>query len=366
MTEREQEPDPFAFLDNEEDNRPEISVEAYDKIDRWRAELDRTPKIDKRAVFERAATDLSLEAEFERNLRAVQAIRDAVYFLGRDHAGLDDDDIQFIMAGTQAKAEGPTNGHAIEDAPFGFGSDANDIGGAKSEASENEPPPELDPHDPMRSARALVSGRFTDKEQRRLLHYHRGAFYRFGGGCYRSASPETMRATVWKFLESAVIDKKEKPAFKPTQDRVNNVAAALAAVCHLDEKIDPPAWLNGHDLNATELLPVANGLLHLPTGKLIATTPAYFGLTASDVVFNPTAPIPEKWLHFLRELWGDDKEAVATLQMVWLCSVVRHIATKNLARRRAQARRKGHDCSCTYCAYRSRQHGGANARRATN
>src|SRR5215469_5305480 len=76
---------------------PEISVEAYEKIDRWRDKLDQTAKLNKRNVYERAAADLFLEAEHERNLSAVQAITDAIYFLGRDHTGLCDDDIQYIM-----------------------------------------------------------------------------------------------------------------------------------------------------------------------------------------------------------------------------------------------------------------------------
>jgi len=88
---------------------PEISVEAYEKIDRWRDKLDQTAKLNKRKVYERAAADLFLEAEHERNLGAVQAITDAIYFLGRDHTGLCDDDIQYIMDGAKAKAERPIN-----------------------------------------------------------------------------------------------------------------------------------------------------------------------------------------------------------------------------------------------------------------
>src|SRR5215472_4166642 len=91
---------------------PEIRVEAYDKIDYWRDKLDQTAKLDKRNTYERAAADLFLEAEYERDLRAVRAIDDAVYGLGRDHTGLGDDDIQFIMDGAKAKAERPINGRA--------------------------------------------------------------------------------------------------------------------------------------------------------------------------------------------------------------------------------------------------------------
>jgi hypothetical protein len=95
----------------DDDGLPEIRVEAYDKIDHWRDRLDQTAKLKKRDVFERAAADLFLEAEYERDLGAVQAISDAVYFLGRDYAGLCDDDIQYVMVGAKAKAE-QLNGRA--------------------------------------------------------------------------------------------------------------------------------------------------------------------------------------------------------------------------------------------------------------
>jgi hypothetical protein len=91
---------------------PEISVLAYEKIDRWRDKLDQTPKLNKYYVFECAAADLFLEAAYERNLGAVQAITDAIYVLGRDHAGLDDDNIQDIMDSAKAKAERPINDRA--------------------------------------------------------------------------------------------------------------------------------------------------------------------------------------------------------------------------------------------------------------
>jgi hypothetical protein len=98
---------------------PEIRVEAYDKIDHWRDKLDQAAKLKKRDVFERAAADLFLEAEHERDLRAVQAITDAVYFLGRDHAGLCDDDIQYVMASAKTKAEcRPTSSNPLNNFPL--------------------------------------------------------------------------------------------------------------------------------------------------------------------------------------------------------------------------------------------------------
>ena len=98
-----------------DDDLPEIRVEAYDKIDQWRVKLNETEKLKKRDVFERAAADLFLEAEYERDLRAVQAITDAIYILGRDYTGLDDDSIQFVMVGVRSVAERPTSGRSVID-----------------------------------------------------------------------------------------------------------------------------------------------------------------------------------------------------------------------------------------------------------
>src|SRR5215472_8865075 len=114
---------------------PEISVLAYEKIDRWRDKLDQAPKLNKRTVYERAAADLFLEAQYERSLGAVQAITDAIYVLGRDHTGLSDDDIQHIMVGAKAKAEWP-NGNPLDDFPL-----LRDAGEPTAARSTDEPPP---------------------------------------------------------------------------------------------------------------------------------------------------------------------------------------------------------------------------------
>jgi putative DNA primase/helicase len=175
----------------------------------------------------------------------------------------------------------------------------------------------LDPRDPMGIARALVAARFTN-DGYRLLHRHRGAFWQYQASHYVLADQETMRATIWQFLEGSQRrggNGKTVP-FKPTQAQISNTIDALIAVVNLDSRIDPPAWIVGtNDLPpAAELVPVGNGLLHLPSGDLYPPTPSYFGLAASEVDFDPDAPEPKHWLAFLHELFGDDIEAIETLQ----------------------------------------------------
>src|SRR5262249_39790105 len=90
---------------------------------------------------------------------------------------------------------------------------------------------------------------------------------------------------------------------------------ALASRCNLDSRIDPPHWLDhAEQPDAKEFLPVTNGLLHLPTRRLFPAMPTYFGLNASDVVFDHDAPEPKQWLRFLHDLFGDDHDTITSLQ----------------------------------------------------
>jgi putative DNA primase/helicase len=119
----------------------------------------------------------------------------------------------------------------------------------------------LDPRNPMATARALVAARFTD-DGHRLLHHHRGAFWLWQSNHYALAASERIRTAAWTFMETArrIVEKKSVP-FKPGSAIVSGVLDAMAAVCHLDGGIEPPAWLDPDDHPAaTEMFPVANGL----------------------------------------------------------------------------------------------------------
>jgi putative DNA primase/helicase len=59
---------------------------------------------------------------------------------------------------------------------------------------------------------------------------------------------------------------------------------------------------------------VRNGLLHLPSGELHPATPDFFGLHATDVAFDRSAPEPAEWLAFLRERWPGVAESIDALQ----------------------------------------------------
>ena len=179
----------------------------------------------------------------------------------------------------------------------------------------------LDPQDPMSSARALIVSRYTNEPGERTVHYYRGDFWEHTGSCYQILSDEEVRSEVWRFLDQAERmlgtpdGKVKKAAFNPNHSRVANVCEALAAICQLDSRLEAPFWLAEQSAPpAGELMAVANGLLHVPTGTLYRSTANFFGQSTSGVVFNASAPEPKLWLNFLREVFGTDNEAVEALQ----------------------------------------------------
>ncbi len=150
----------------------------------------------------------------------------------------------------------------------------------------------LDPRDPLPSARTLVETRYTRNGQD-TLHYHAGMFYAWSGTCYPALDDATIRAEVWHFLENAkrYIKKNKVVPFQPNRAKVGDVLDAVRAVSNLPASVSAPAWLGNAAATAPspkELLPCANGILHLPTLELEPPTPAFFTHNALD--FAPILP----------------------------------------------------------------------------
>ncbi len=185
--------------------------------------------------------------------------------------------------------------------------------------------PVLDPREPLRSAQMFLVQHYATLSGRRTLHFHNGQFYRWGGTCYSPAEAQALKAEVYAFLDRAErrtkatgsAEAKVAP-FRPTQATVNEVLEALKAVAHLPDTLSSPVWLDlRHSPSAADVVPCANGLLHLPALELLPHTPALFNVNALDFGYAPDALAPIEWTRFLAELWPDDPGAIDTLQEVF-------------------------------------------------
>jgi putative DNA primase/helicase len=83
-----------------------------------------------------------------------------------------------------------------------------------------------------------------------------------------------------------------------------------------------PSWIGPKvDWKPTEVLPMKNGLLHLPSlldgadsDSMRPTTPLFFSLYGLSYPYDPSASLPQRWFEFLDQLWPNDPESIDVLQ----------------------------------------------------
>ncbi|HZL95433.1 MAG TPA: phage/plasmid primase, P4 family, partial [Vicinamibacterales bacterium] len=198
----------------------------------------------------------------------------------------------------------------------------------KDQAGFGAPPPYdagplvLDPNDPLPSARLFVAQRHNIDGVLTLRHQG-GVFYAYAedASAYYERDEPAVRSGVYGFLEPVKRPSKQADAllpFQPTQSKVNNVLDALRAVCNLPVAFAAPNWIADHPgFNPLDMLACRNGLLHIPSRTLHASTPNFFTLNGIDFDYAPAAPSPAAWLAFLNQLWPDDDESRETLQEIF-------------------------------------------------
>jgi putative DNA primase/helicase len=153
------------------------------------------------------------------------------------------------------------------------------------------------------------------------LRHWRGGWMRWHQRCWTEDEERAIRAWLYETLDGVGywhVDPKTKAEeirpWRPNRRKIADVLDALAAITHLSESIDPPAWLEQSPVPAGEVVACTNGLLHVGTRKLHPLTPLYFNRVAVPFDWDPAAPIPARWLKFLNQLWPDDPDSIAALQ----------------------------------------------------
>lgn len=182
----------------------------------------------------------------------------------------------------------------------------------------------LDPADPVPSARAFINQTYTAHNDATLKHLA-GAFYAYDPevSAYRELDESTLRAGIYAMLETCQRKARGSKGgasdgllpFQPNKAKVDNVVDALRALTSLPTGMVFPCWLrDGRGLDPWDLMACQNGLLHVPTRTLYPPTPTFFTLQGLGFPYDAGAPEPRVWTQFLQELWGDDPEAIQTLQ----------------------------------------------------
>lgn len=117
-------------------------------------------------------------------------------------------------------------------------------------------------------------------------------------------------AAVW---QKRVSNKVVTVPWMPNRSSVGEVLKALEGLTVLPAETEAPIWLDGRG-DPDPLVSCRNGLLNIETRELHAHEPDWFNLVAIPFDYDPEAPAPTRWLHFLDQLWPGDPASIAALQ----------------------------------------------------
>ncbi|MEP9397620.1 phage/plasmid primase, P4 family [Mesorhizobium sp. KR2-14] len=151
-----------------------------------------------------------------------------------------------------------------------------------------------------------------------LMHTN-GEWLDYNGSSYQEVEEATIKAETYRLVANAVernSQGEDKP-FQANKKSIADILDALQAQTHRPrDSYFPPCWLHGEGPPPGEILACANGLVHLPTGELLAPTPAFYTRNALAFPYDRDAPPPERWLEILGNYWPNSSAAIATLQEI--------------------------------------------------
>jgi putative DNA primase/helicase len=197
------------------------------------------------------------------------------------------------------------------------------------------------PLDPFRLARAYLKGQ--------QLRFWDDRFWLWSGRGYCELEPGRLNADIATLAKRAadeanvaavVVWQQEReltavkrpvgrPSIKPaarlvTRTVVADAVAALQGLVRLELPEGSPAWIGGDDQEcrppAAELLPLANGLLHLKPDaegrfRLLPHTPHFFSTRKTLLYpYEPAAAACPAWTKYCDSQWGDDPDTVQLLE----------------------------------------------------
>jgi hypothetical protein len=186
-------------------------------------------------------------------------------------------------------------------------------------ASDPEPPTagqlriRADGVDPRDTIRQYLELQRVDGASRLVLW--RDAWWLWADGRYINQSTSDIQSNFVRHVNDQLSMLQTK--------HIANFMAQLKAQAAIPSTIKSPSWLGipPKQWSPTEIIACCNQIVHLPTlvsggNYSIPATPRLFTPAALEFDFDPNAPRPERWLHFLDDLWPDDRQAIETLQEI--------------------------------------------------
>lgn len=180
----------------------------------------------------------------------------------------------------------------------------------------------LSPTRTLPTARRYVD-EFHGHPDGRTLHAYGGQLMAWSHNRYRPVEDGIVRQRLQGWLDTALrhvrnprTGEVELVGFESNPSTVNQALESIRALVHLPVTTVGPAWLDGGEGRppACELLACRSMTLHVPTGRVLAPTPALFTTNALEFDYEADPEPPERWIKFLEQVFGEDLEAVSLLQ----------------------------------------------------
>lgn len=181
----------------------------------------------------------------------------------------------------------------------------------------------LSPRRTLPTAQAYIR-EFHHHADARTLHGYGGLLMGWRGNRYGQVEEESVKQRLQPWLHGAlryVVNKHtgevELADFESNPTTVKQALDTIRSFVHLPASTVSPSWLDDRSKSrppALEILPCRTLNLHIPTGRVLAPSPALFTINALDFDYEPDPEPPERWVKFLEQLFGDDLESVDLLQ----------------------------------------------------
>lgn len=182
------------------------------------------------------------------------------------------------------------------------------------------PPPE----DPARVAKYMVKAQHSTRDGERTIARWRGTWLTWTGTHWEQVSDADMRARLWSFTDGTYYEKVDgrngdvtTVRWAPTRSKIANLAEATEYIANIVDTLEAPGWLAGAGdrSDPRDLIPMANGLLHVPTRNVLPATPTMLNLSSLPYAYQGRhTGEPSALLEFLGSVWPDDHDSVRLLQ----------------------------------------------------
>jgi putative DNA primase/helicase len=166
----------------------------------------------------------------------------------------------------------------------------------------------IDFADPMTAAEIIVREHYTWNGLRALAFWQ-NEFFGYTGSYWSQVPLADVRERLY------LVGAERAPA--PVKKRnVDDVTDALRATVNLSSSTPCPSWIGAEpgDPDPASLIPMANGIFDVGSGKLLPASPRLFTGYALPFGFDGQAAEPAQFLRFLYEVFADDEASIATLQ----------------------------------------------------